>query len=203
MVKKVIWISSYLPRAGGIAYYSANYINAIKKYANVDIAKMDDDEIQNVMRNNNVEYVGDYKRGIAIMRIFEDLVEDKLMQPVFIIDHPKETTPLCKVKRGVEALIERFEPFICGMEVGNAYSELNDPVVQRKLLEKQAKELRSGDEEAHPMDEDFIECIEYGMPPTGGLGLGIERMVMLFTDSSSIRDVILFPFMKPETTEKA
>jgi lysyl-tRNA synthetase, class II len=171
---------------------------AIKKYSEIEVDKLNDKELQDVMRNYNVEYEGDFIRGIAIMRIFEDLVEDKLINPVFIIDHPKESTPLCKIKRGDKTLIERFEPFICGMEIGNAYSELNDPILQRELLEEQAKQLCGGDEEAHPMDEDFVESMEYGMPPTGGLGLGIDRMVMIMTDSPSIRDVILFPFMKPE-----
>jgi lysyl-tRNA synthetase class 2 len=171
---------------------------ALKKYVSIDVDKMDDSQLKETMRGYNVEYEGDWSRGLGITLLFEELVEDKLIDPVFIIDHPKESTPLCKAKRGNVDLIERFEPYICGMEIGNAYSELNDPILQRKLLEDQAKQLRSGDEEAHPMDEDFVESMEYAMPPTGGLGLGIDRMVMLMTDSPSIRDVILFPFMKPE-----
>ena len=115
-----------------------------------------------------------------------------------MIDYPKETSPLCKAKRGNHNLIERFELFINGYEVANAYSELNDPLLQKKLLEEQANRLRAGFEEAHPMDEDFIKAIEHGMPPAGGLGVGVDRMVMLLTNSASIRDVIFFPFMKPE-----
>lgn len=171
---------------------------AIKKFAKIDVDSLDDAGLQEVMKKNKVELAGEYKRGYAVMALFDDLAEDKIIQPTFIIDHPKESTPLCKEKRGNPELIERFEPFICGMEIGNAYSELNDPKKQKELLEEQAAMLKKGDEEANPMDEDFIESLEYGMPPTGGLGLGIDRMVMLMTDSPSIRDVILFPFMKPE-----
>jgi lysyl-tRNA synthetase class 2 len=124
------------------------------------------------------------------------IVEDKLIEPVFIIDHPKETTPLCKLHRKDRGLIERFEPYINGWEIGNAYSELNDPISQRYLLEEQAKELRSGLEESNPMDEDFCKAVDYGMPPMSGLGLGIDRMIMLLTDSVSIRDILFFPTMK-------
>ena len=169
-------------------------IDAIKKYAKIDVKKMSDDEIQNTIRNYNIEYNGDYNRGIAIERIFEDLVEDKLIDPVFITDHPKESTPLCKAKRGNPDLVERFEPFCCAMEIGNAYSELNDPQHQRKTLVEQSK-IRTADE-AHPIDEEFIEAMEYGMPPTGGLGIGIDRLVMIMLNQPSIRDIILFPFMK-------
>src|SRR3989344_5411501 len=143
-------------------------------------------------RNNEVEF----SRSITIKLLFEELVEDKLIQPAFIIEHPRETTPLCKVSRKDDSLIERFELFICGFELSNAYSELNDPVLQRKLLEDQAKQLRGGDDEANPMDEDFVEAIEMGMPPTSGVGIGIDRMMMVLTGSDSIKEVILFPFMK-------
>ena len=121
------------------------------------------------------------------------------MQPTFITHHPTESTPLCKQCREPHLsgqFIERFEPYIAGMEIGNAYSELNDPVKQRELLEDQANQLRAGAEEAHPMDEDFVQSIEYGLPPTGGMGFGIDRMIMIITNNASIRDVIFFPFMK-------
>jgi lysyl-tRNA synthetase, class II len=172
--------------------------DAIKKFTKIDVDALDDADLKKALKENNVELAGDYKRGYATIALFEDLVEDKLVQPTFVIDHPKESTPLCKVKRGDDEMIERFEPYICGMEIGNAYSELNDPIKQKELLEEQALMLKKGDDEANPMDEDFVESMEYGMPPTGGLGLGIDRMVMLMTDSPSIRDVILFPFMRPE-----
>ncbi|MBU0461835.1 MAG: lysine--tRNA ligase, partial [Nanoarchaeota archaeon] len=173
-------------------------LEAIEKHAGIDVSNMDDDELKNVLRNYNIEYEEDFSWGAGVQRIFEDLVEDKLIQPIHITDHPKESTPLCKLHRDDPRLIERFESFCIGMELTNAYSELNDPVMQRRLLEEQAAMLRGGAEEAHPMDEDFVQSIEYGMTPTGGLGMGIDRMAMLLTSSESIRDVILFPIMKPE-----
>jgi len=172
-------------------------VKAIKKYVNIDVGKLSDDDLKEFMTNNNIEYEGDYKRGLAISHIFDELVVDKLIQPVHITDHPIETTPLCKPKRGNSSNIERFESFVNGMEITNSYSELNDPILQRKLLKEQA-EQRTMFEESHPMDEDFLNAIEYGMPPAGGLGIGIDRIVMLLTNSSTIRDVILFPTMKPE-----
>ncbi len=169
--------------------------DALKKHAKIDVDKLDDKELQTLLRNYNIEFEGDYNRGIAIEIVFGELVESKLDGPIFIIDHPKESIPLCKGKRGHLDLIERFEVFIHGMECANAYSELNDPVLQKKLLFEQAKQ-REKTGEAHPVDEEFIRAMEYGMPPTGGLGVGVDRLIMLLTDSPSIRDVILFPFMK-------
>ena len=171
--------------------------NAIKKYLKINIDKFDDKKIKSYMKGNNIEYKGDFNRGLAIELIFESLVQDKLIQPVFIIDHPKESTPLCKPKRGDHHLIERLEPYVYGWEIGNGYSELNDPELQRTLLKKQSNQ-RLVDEENHPVDEDFIKALEYGMPPTGGMGIGVDRLAMILTDSPTIRDVIFFPFMKPE-----
>ncbi len=171
-------------------------IDAIKKYAKINVTKLSDAEIQATLRNYNIEYEGDYTRGIAIQLLFEELCEDKLVGPVFIIDHPKETTMLCKTKRGNPQLIERFEPYVAGMEIGNAYSELNDPLLQRQLLEEQARQLRAGSEEAHPMDEEFVQTLEVGMPPTGGVGISVDRITMILTGQESIRDVVFFPFMK-------
>ena len=136
--------------------------------------------------------------GTGINAVFSALCEADLIQPTFVLDHPLETTPLCKPKRGDPALVERFEPFINGWEVGNAYSELTDPQLQFELLKQQVERGRGGEEETHPMDHDYIRAMEYGMPPAGGVGIGIDRMVMLFTNSYSIRDVVLFPLMKPE-----
>jgi len=136
---------------------------------------------------------------MLIQAIFEAKCEEHLIQPTFIIDHPIETTPLCKTLRnGNQEFVERFEPYINGWEIGNAYSELNDPILQKRLLLEQVERGRGGEKETHPMDDDFINALEYGMPPTSGVGVGFDRLVMLFTNSPSIRDVILFPLLKPE-----
>ena len=174
---------------------------AIKKYAKIDVLKMSPEELLDFAEKNKVE-VKDVSWGMLVQAIFEHFCEKELIQPTFIIDHPKETTPLCKIHRKDPRLIERFEPFCLGAELGNAYSELNDPILQKKLLEEQQEKLSKGNEEAHPYDEDFVNALEIGMPPTGGLGLGIDRMIILLTAQHSIRDVILFPFMKPETLNK-
>jgi lysyl-tRNA synthetase, class II len=169
---------------------------AIQQYAGFDIDEKTDDEIVTILKSKGVELEGAYNRGLAIAEVFEAFCEDHLIQPVFITDHPTETTPLCKIHRSEKGLVERFEPYINGWEIGNAYTELNDPVLQRQFLQDQVDRGRGGEEETHPMDEDFIQALEYGMPPTGGTGLGIDRMVMLLTDQASIRDVILFPLMR-------
>ena len=171
---------------------------AIKEFGKIDVAKMSEKEVLEYTKKNKIE-LKHQTWGWAIQGLFEHYCEDKIEQPTFILDHPLETTPLCKAHRNGSVfcqLIERFEPFCMGTELGNAYSELNDPILQRKLLEEQQKMLSKGDLEANPLDEDFLNAIEIGMPPTGGLGLGIDRMVMLLTGQESIRDVILFPFMK-------
>ncbi len=175
--------------------------DAIKKYAKIDVEKIGIQELKKIVKKNGIKAKGE-SSGMLIAAIFEHFCEKHLIQPTFIYDYPEETTPLCKEKRGKAGWVERFEPYIAGFEVGNAYSELNNPIKQKKLLEEQAEELKKGDEEAHPMDEDFVNAVEVGMPPTGGLGLGVDRMVMLFTNSPSIRDVILFPFMKMEKEGK-
>jgi lysyl-tRNA synthetase class 2 len=170
--------------------------DAIKKYSGIDVDKSNDKELFKLKEKYNLEAKHNLTRGWMIQLLFEHFVEQKLIQPIFIIEHPLETTPLCKESRKSKGLIERFELFIAGMEISNGYSELNNPLMQKKLLEEQAKELREGIEEANPMDEDFVKAIEQGMPPCGGVGIGVDRLTMILTSSNSIKDVILFPMMK-------
>ncbi len=179
-------------------WQSYTMAEALQKYAGIDSDKLTQEDMNKLCQQHKLKVEAHYSKGQLMQALFEELVEEKLVQPTFITHHPVESTPLCKSCREPhmkEHFIERFEPFICGMEIANAYSELNDPVKQRQLLEEQANQLKAGSEEAHPMDEDFIQAIEYGMPPTGGLGLGIDRMIMLLTNNPSIRDVLFFPFM--------
>lgn len=171
-------------------------LDAIKKYAKIDASNMDKDELLEFVQKNNIEFDKEKSWGNLVVAIFEELCEDKFVNPTFVLDHPKESTPLCKVHRKDPRLVERFEPFCMGMELANAYSELNNPFEQRETLLSQAKLLKKGDEEANPLDEDFIEAMEYGMPPAGGLGIGIDRMIMLLCEKESIKDILFFPVMK-------
>jgi lysyl-tRNA synthetase class 2 len=178
--------------------------DSIKEYAKIDIDKLSTENLKNKLLDTKInrDKLKDATRGKMIALLFEELVEDHLIQPHHITDHPIETTPLCKRHRdpskNKEVMVERFESFIMKKEFLNAYSELNDPIEQRRLLEDQALKRKEGDEEAPPLDEEFIEAICQGMPPAGGFGIGIDRLVMLFTNSDSIRDVIFFPIMKQE-----
>lgn len=174
---------------------------AVRTLANIDIGAMTDADLKVLLEKRGWSLDGPFTRGLAMARIFEEACEAQLQQPTFIIDFPKETTPLCKVHRSDPELVERFEPYIMGFEVGNAYSELNDPQVQKALFEEQVARRKGGDLEAHPYDADFIRAMEYGMPPMGGVGIGMDRMVMLLTNQHSLRDVLLFPTMRPEQGE--
>ncbi|MGI6161797.1 MAG: lysine--tRNA ligase [Christensenellales bacterium] len=172
--------------------------DAVKQYAEVDFAAAkDDDEAKQLARQIGIEVKPLSTRGTLLAEAFDRFVEDKLIQPTFIIDYPVEISPLAKRSPSQPWLTERFEVFITGREMGNAFSELNDPIDQHDRFKKQVEARAAGDDEAHVMDEDYVLALEYGMPPTGGMGIGIDRMVMLLTDSASIRDVILFPTMKP------
>lgn len=177
--------------------------DSLAKYGNIQVDALSDTQLREHLKEkmDPAEARG-LPRGLLIAKLFEHFVEPHLIQPHHIIDHPIETTPLCKLHRipalRNEGIVERFESFILTSEMCNSYTELNDPELQRKLLELQAKAKESGNEEAHPLDEEFIEAICQGMPPTGGLGIGIDRLVMLFTQAASIRDVLYFPIMRPE-----
>lgn len=173
----------------------------LKKYAQIDVKKTSTKELLEKAKALVLDVDEKTPRGLIIAELAKKLVEPKLIQPTHFVDHPKETTPLCKLKRDDPELIERNEPFIAGMEVGNIYSELNDPELQRKYFEEQAEFLKKKGL-AHPYDKDFLNALSYGMPPAGGLGLGIDRMVMILTNQHSIQDVILFPFMKLQEEQR-
>ena len=172
-------------------------VDAVKKYSGVDFKEIKTlEEARAAAEEHHVEYEERHKRGDILNLFFEEFVEDKLIQPTFVMDHPVEISPLTKRKPEDPDYVERFEFFMNGWEMANAYSELNDPIDQRERFKAQEKLLAQGDEEANTTDEDFLNALEIGMPPTGGIGFGIDRMVMLLTNSTAIRDVLLFPTMK-------
>ena len=174
--------------------------DAVKKYAGIDFDDPtqvpDDEAAKRLAKEKGIEYEERHKKGDILNLFFEEFCEDKLIQPTFIMDHPIEISPLTKKKPSDPSKVERFELFINGWEMCNAYSELNDPIDQRERFAAQDANAAAGDEEAEHTDEDFLNALEIGMPPTGGIGYGLDRLCMLLTDSASIRDCLLFPTLK-------
>ena len=178
-------------------------LDAVKEYSGVDFSTITTDEAAKaIAKEKNIAFEPHHKRGDIINLFFEEFCEEKMIQPTFVMDHPIEISPLTKKKPGAEDRVERFELFINTWEMCNAYSELNDPIDQRERFAAQDALAEAGDEEANHTDEDFLTALEYGMPPTGGIGYGIDRLVMLLTDSASIRDVLLFPTLKSLNPDK-
>lgn len=175
------------------------YIDIIKDYSGIDFSQITD--VKDAIAQAKAKGV-DSSDSVSIWKVCDDvfssLVEPHLIQPIFITDFPKELSPLAKSREDDPKYVERFEPYVAGREIGNAFTELNDPFDQRERFEEQVKQREAGDDEAFMMDDDYIRALEFGLPPTGGLGIGIDRLVMLLTDSHSIRDTILFPLMRPE-----
>ena len=183
----------------GPDFARASLFGLLNRYAGEDLSAVTDaEDLQHFARERKLDVAAGLNYGQLLEKIFGLLVEPQLVQPTFVVDYPKAVSPLAKRHRdGPDSLVERFELFIAGMEFANAFSELNDPLDQRARLEDQARLREAGDEEAQVVDEEFLEAMEFGMPPTGGVGIGVDRLVMLFTGQESIKDVILFPAMRP------
>ncbi len=178
-------------------------LDAIREHAGIDVSGMSAGELAAVCGDRGLDVNVELGRGRMIDELFERFVQDRLVNPTFITDYPVEISPLAKRHRENPDLTERFELFICGSEFANAFSELNDPLDQRRRFDEQVEMQRKGDGEAHAMDEDFLRAMEYGMPPTGGCGIGIDRLAMLITDSANIKDVLLFPHLRRESFDGA
>jgi len=189
---RTIEVTPPWPRAG--------FLDLVREHAGVELLDAPEATLRErlVSRGESAETVGELAGGRLMDEVFKTFVEPHLIQPTFVIDHPVALSPLAKMHRSRPGVVERFELFINGREIANAFSELNDPEDQRARFEDQARQRAAGDDETQPYDADYVRALEYGMPPTGGLGLGIDRLVMLLTGEPSIRDVILFPALRPE-----
>ncbi|HWW38822.1 lysine--tRNA ligase, partial [Pedobacter sp.] len=183
-------------------YEKLSMYESIQKYTGIDVSQMTEEQLKDTCKSLNIEIDASMGRGKLVDEIFSEKVEANLIQPTYITDYPIEMTPLAKKHRSKDGLVERFELFVMGKEIGNAYSELNDPIDQRERFEDQLKLAARGDDEAMAMDDDFVRALEYGMPPTSGLGIGIDRLVMLMTNQSTIQEVLFFPQMRPEKKAK-
>lgn len=179
-------------------YEKLTMYESIEKYTGIDVSAMTEAELAQTCKDLGIEIDDTMGRGKLVDELFSEKVEANLIQPTYITDYPLEMTPLAKKHRSKEGLVERFELFVMGKEIGNAYSELNDPIDQKERFEDQLKLAARGDDEAMAMDDDFVRALEYGMPPTSGLGIGIDRLVMLMTNQSTIQEVLFFPQMRPE-----
>ncbi len=193
---KVMYDGKEIDFAG--PYRRLSMYDSIKEYTGIDISEMDEEGLRKVCKELHVPVDASMGKGKLIDEIFGEKVEEHLIQPTYLTDYPIEMTPLAKKHRSKEGLVERFELFVNGKEIANAYSELNDPIDQRERFEDQLKLAQRGDEEAMALDEDFLRALEYGMPPTSGLGIGIDRLTMLLTNQRTIQEVLFFPQMKPE-----
>ena len=177
-------------------------MDAIKENTGIDVSKMEEEGLRNVCKQWKIDVAPSMGKGRLIDELFGNTSEHTYIQPTFIIDYPVEMSPLTKKHRTEAGLVERFELMINGKEIANAYSELNDPIEQRERFEEQARLMERGDDEAMFIDQDFLRSLEYGMPPTSGIGIGIDRLCMLMTNQPSIQDVLLFPQMRPEKIQE-
>jgi lysyl-tRNA synthetase, class II len=178
-------------------------IDSLQKFANINFEKLSDEEIKALFTKHSIKITGEYNRGKALFALFDDLVPPHLIQPTWITDYPKEISPLAKQHRLNPDFVERFECYIGGKELADGWSEITDAIDQRNRFENEQKHMREGDAEAHPVDEDFLEAMEYGMPPLGGIGMGIDRLVMFLTNTWSIKEVIAFPTLRPLVSGKS
>jgi len=184
-------------------YRRLRLVDGLREYAGIDVEVLSDDDIKELLRKHQISLAGGYDRGRAIVKLFDKLVgREHLMQPTFVIDFPASSSPLTKPHREDPRYAERFELYIAGIELANAYTELNDPVLQEQYFRMEEERKKLGDEEAHPFDWDFVEALEYGMPPTGGLGVGIDRLALILAGQTSIKEVIPFPMVKKKEQGK-